>query len=69
MHICYSDNTYKFLRSQIKCVIVSSVKANSDGGTEITFFGISSDGTGLIPVKALNNAVKVNMCTVIKTVG
>ena len=52
----------KFLRSRIKCLIVSSVKANSDGHTEVTFFGISSDGTGLIPVKALNNAVEVNTC-------
>ena len=40
--------------------MISSVRATSDGHTEVTFFAISSDGTGLIPVQAVSDAVKVN---------
>ena len=48
-----------FSRSDKLCVIISSVEPNSDGSIRVSFFSISGDGTGLISLHAVYDAVMV----------
>ena len=45
-----------------RCVVVSSVQANSDGFVEISFFVITDDRRGLLSVNAIMDAMEVS-CT------
>lgn len=46
-------------RNQPICVVVSNVSINSEGLTEVSFYSLSNDGHGVVPLQAVLNAVEV----------
>ena len=51
---------YNYSEETLRCVVVSSVQANSDGFAEISFFVITDDGQGLLSVNTIMDAMEVS---------